>query len=772
MRGGVLKYSIFFFLIVFFVSCSNDVIDKTAYEAQGGASGQSEQNEPLPEVAVSDDGFKYAVVNRSVAVYGLDDDNDRVNLKIPSYIQGLPVTEIADYAFREEKAIASIEFPETLQKIGKEAFYNCESLFKVVFPSKLKSIGTKAFAECESLTDVTLNQGLEVIDSAFQYSAVTAITIPSSIKSMKSAFFQCKSLKSVILKNGLTELSEEAFVATGISTIDFPDTLVSIGDWAFNGTNITSVTFPPHISHIGKGAFRGTKITSIEWPAGVASIEAYTFYGTPLEELTYAQGCVITSIGEKAFAWSDYPENTGSKFTSFTVPEGVKYLGSSVFDGSNIGNLVLPSTLETIDDRAFSHTKIEELRLPQNIKKIGNDIFGAYSYGSYTNLKKLVVACDLTEDSLMMNHIYEGIQNGGVYKGELGTYDTAFAIYLSREDDLGVELVFEDNVKKVSGEIIHGYFSSIDFGNNIEVSDFENGGFIENLVFNNPTQSFENCEFRARSLRFDADSVFNECKFSYAENIQINTDCTKMKDSEFYGYDEDEGPCELVIKNGVTLMPATFRNVCFSKFQIPDSVVKTNKYVNPNDWYACGFKDCIFDFDMTINENVDFEVWGFYRCQFNGILTLKAPVSCDYCNAKKLVLATSDGVPQNIGYINKTCWYDITVEDFELSSDVTRWHGGIKFTKPTALDFSNITYIDGKIDGAENITKVILGSNLTEIDCRGAFEGCGNAQFVFKGPLKLTENAKYCFKGCTKITQKPTLIGSEPDGAFSGTGIN
>ena len=714
-------------------------------------------------MVVSDDGLKYVKNNRSIAVYGLDDDEDKVNLIIPSYIEGLPVKEIADYAFREEKSIASIEFPETLEKIGKEAFYKCGSLSKVVFPSKLKTIGAKAFAECESLTDVTLNQGLEVMDSAFQYSAVTAITIPSSIKSMKSAFFQCKSLKSVILKNGLTELSEEAFVATGISTIDFPDTLVSIGDWAFNGTNITSVTFPPHISHIGKGAFRGTKITSIEWPAGVASIEAYTFYGTPLEELTYAQGCVITSIGEKAFAWSDYPENTGPKFTSFTVPEGVKYLGSSVFDGSNIGNLVLPSTLETIDDRAFSRMKIKELRIPSGVRKIGSDILGINAGGKeslITALKKLVIGCELTDDVLKDDSIYANgrpIYVRGAKNSTYFGYD-------------GVEVIFEDNVKKVSGEIIHGYFSSIDFGNNIEVSDFD--GVIENLVFNNPTQSFENCRFSARNLRFDADCVFNECEFTYAEKIQINTDCTKMKDSEFAfdGYGEDAASCELVIKNGVTLMPATFRNVCFSKLQIPASVVKTNKYVGPNDGYSCGFKDCIFDFDMTINDNVDFEVWGFYKCQFNGVLTLKAPVYCDYCNAKKLVLVTSEGIP-NHGY-SSTCWYDITVEDFELSSDVTRWHGGIKFTKPTELDFSNITYIDGKIDGVENITKVILGSNLTEIDAHSAFKGCSNAQFVFKGPVSLTANAEDCFKGCKKITQKPTLIGSEPAGAFSETGIN
>lgn len=761
--GGVLKYSIFLFLLVFafLTSCSNDVVDETENE---------KQNELLPELVVSDDGLKYVKNNRSIAVYGLDDDEDKVNLIIPSYIEGLPVKEIADYAFREEKSIASIEFPETLEKIGKEAFYKCGSLSKVVFPSKLKTIGAKAFAECEFLTDVTLNQGIEVLDAAFQESAVTAITIPSSVKSMKNAFERCKSLKSVTLVNGLTVISDYAFFASTISSINFPDTIVSIGEYSLSGTNISSIVFPPHITYIGKGALRATKITSVEWPAGVSSIEPYTFMDTPLEELTYEQGCVITSIGEKAFAWFDHTENNGPKFTSFTVPEGVKYLGSSVFDGSNIEKLVLPSTLETIDAKAFSHTKIEELRLPQNIKKIGNDIFGAYSYGSYTNLKKLVVACDLTEDSLMMNHIYEGIQNGGVYKGELGTYDTAFAIYLSREDDLGVELVFEDNVKKVSGEIIHGYFSSIDFGNNIEVSDFDNTSFIENLVFNNPTQSFENCKFSARSLRFDADCVFNECEFTYAKNIQINTDCTKMEDSEFYGYDEDEGSCELVIKNGVTLMPATFRNVCFSKLQIPASVVKTNKYVGPNDWYSCGFKDCIFDFDMTINENVDFEVWGFYGCQFNGVLTLKAPVYCVYCNAKKLVLVTSEGIP-NHGY-SRTCWYDITVEDFELSSDVTRWHGGIKFTKPTELDFSNITYIDGKIDGVENITKVILGSNLTEIDCCSAFKDCSNAQFVFKGPVSLTANAEDCFKGCKKITQKPTLIGSEPAGAFSETGIN
>lgn len=88
---------------------------------------------------------------------------------VPSEIDGMPVTEIAPYAFsahsedREPEAVCGeklteIFLPDTLQRIGRYAFYGCENLEKIAFYSNIKDIGAGAFTGCHRVRylDVTI----------------------------------------------------------------------------------------------------------------------------------------------------------------------------------------------------------------------------------------------------------------------------------------------------------------------------------------------------------------------------------------------------------------------------------------------------------------------------------------------------------------------------------------------------------------------------------------------------------------------------------------
>ena len=57
---------------------------------------------------------------------------------------------IAEFAFDQVK-MTEIDFPETLESIGQNAFQSCNKLTAVVLPSSLKSLGDRAFALCGSL---------------------------------------------------------------------------------------------------------------------------------------------------------------------------------------------------------------------------------------------------------------------------------------------------------------------------------------------------------------------------------------------------------------------------------------------------------------------------------------------------------------------------------------------------------------------------------------------------------------------------------------------
>lgn len=80
-------------------------------------------------------------------------------------------------AFSGNKQITSVTIPDSVKKIGAEAFLDCSSIKSVTIPSGVQEIEPLAFANCTSLTE---------------------ITIPSSVKTIGyGAFNGCTSLKTV-----------------------------------------------------------------------------------------------------------------------------------------------------------------------------------------------------------------------------------------------------------------------------------------------------------------------------------------------------------------------------------------------------------------------------------------------------------------------------------------------------------------------------------------------------------------------------------------------
>lgn len=92
---------------------------------------------------------------------------------IPREVDGYPVTEIAPYAFSAHSVdkdpnavcgamLTEILLPDTLERIGRYAFYGCENLEKISFYSHIKDIGAGAFTGCHKVRklDVTIVEGV------------------------------------------------------------------------------------------------------------------------------------------------------------------------------------------------------------------------------------------------------------------------------------------------------------------------------------------------------------------------------------------------------------------------------------------------------------------------------------------------------------------------------------------------------------------------------------------------------------------------------------
>lgn len=204
------------------------------------------------------DNFTFTVENDEVTITGYNGTSDGV-LTVPDEIDGLPVTVIAENAFRNQKNITEFILPDGLKAIGQYAFRECAQLEKVEIPSGVKTIERGTFDSCEALKEVILPDKLITIgEQAFECCrSLESITIPNSVTTVKMyAFFSCYELKDVSLPDGLTLLGEKAFGQTAISNITVPKGITKLEMGVFSQCpNLEEIILADTITEIGEYAF-------------------------------------------------------------------------------------------------------------------------------------------------------------------------------------------------------------------------------------------------------------------------------------------------------------------------------------------------------------------------------------------------------------------------------------------------------------------------------------------------------------------------------------
>ena len=199
-------------------------------------------------------------------------------LKIPSEIDGHPVTALSDYCFARRTALVSADIPESVKTIGIQAFSGCENLTTITIPDSVTCIGASAFEGCSNLILADIPKGLkEIGQSAFSgCSKLSAATIPMGVEVIEPwTFRDCSSLSSVVIPDSVTYLSNSAFESCiNLSSITIPESVDHIGSWTFSRcTSLTDVVIPDSVSGIGDCAFSGcSSLTQITIPAGITYI--------------------------------------------------------------------------------------------------------------------------------------------------------------------------------------------------------------------------------------------------------------------------------------------------------------------------------------------------------------------------------------------------------------------------------------------------------------------------------------------------------------------
>lgn len=192
------------------------------------------------------------------------------------------------------------------------------------------------------------------------------------------------SIRSVVLDNKITHIGDYAFDGctsiksvgytgyTGNAGVALPESVTTIGVHAFSDTGVTgTLKLPEHLTEIDSSAFYhcGKLNGELKLPDTVKEIGGFAFNRcgfTGKLELPAS----LEKIGNDAF------ESCSGLTGKLTFPSKMNEIDFSIFHGTGITEVVIPSSIKTVRDFAFdSCMNLKKVYLPTEIPKIYNRAF-------------------------------------------------------------------------------------------------------------------------------------------------------------------------------------------------------------------------------------------------------------------------------------------------------------------------------------------------------------------------------------------------------------
>ena len=256
--------------------------------------------------------------------------------------------------------IGNLTIPDGILSIGSFAFGGC-SFSSLSVSNSVIYFAPNAFVFEESLESISVDEGNPIYytennsiirrgDKSLVLGCMNT-TIPNDIVTIgRWAFANSGNGGDLIVPNSVKTIEEYAFIECGFSgTLTLPESLETIGRNAFEGSSFSgSLTLPNSIIEIGIYAFENCRnlTGTLSLPSSISTISSSAFF-------------------ESGF--------TGS----LIIPNIVTYIGGRAFSRTNISELVLGNSVDTIDAGAFENCThlTGTLRLPHSVTYIGQWAF-------------------------------------------------------------------------------------------------------------------------------------------------------------------------------------------------------------------------------------------------------------------------------------------------------------------------------------------------------------------------------------------------------------
>ena len=347
--------------------------------------------------------------------------------EIPEWTEITEVDGMADKAtFGEDGTKGASSRVLMSDGITYPAYYICkDSTTLGVSFSDLNTKTDKSYKAVD-VVRIEIPNGAEKIPYLFAvsngYTALATVVIPEGVTTIESSAFSGKddsnhsSLVSVTIPSTVTTIGEKAFYCcNSLEELVLPEGLTAIPtNMAYHAYSLKYVNIPSTVVSIGELAFRANSLLSCEIviPEGCTTIGASVFKGTGVTSVTLPS--TLESLGKEIF--SECPALT-------SVNSKSPIIGVQMFYHCNeLSTIKLENTIE-IGNLAFNNSslsKVSSLELPEGLTTIGEYAFprmsitsvvipstvvniGQHAFTANKSLKKAVVLGPVIGTSMFYN---------------------------------------------------------------------------------------------------------------------------------------------------------------------------------------------------------------------------------------------------------------------------------------------------------------------------------------------------------------------------------
>ncbi len=362
----------------------------------------------------------------------------------------------------------TFDMPETVSRIERYAFWGCDNLEYVELSAHLSEIPEFSFSNCSNLQEIAVPYSIRKIGAkAFEDCiSLSAVTLPVSVTNIhQTAFDGCYDLKISAEEGTAAYEFARVFESNNILLMEQEETTVSenkIGnmykDTAPGNTPVTEEDEQEQKKDEEETVKEVLDVYNPLNPSDVSKLDVSDYYGPDTSEVIgktrVVAGNAVVFYDEDREVSEGAAEIQGEVFRpDFTVEDSGNHVvcKKQFYQASDLNKVAMDSSIEKIDDFAFSRSSMTEVVIPDGVKHIG---YGAFYHCEKLKKIEIPVTVETIEPEAFAQTKYMSEwKNGGDIDDFLVVGN---GILLAYKGD-AARVVIPNTVKKIAGGVFRNH---------------------------------------------------------------------------------------------------------------------------------------------------------------------------------------------------------------------------------------------------------------------------------------------------------------------------